>query len=86
MIVNSASSRTFKATNSILSRAKARRREELGRLIAMTGATVTEQARNLGVARQSIYDWMNGKTWPNKTTANKISKLTGVPVDEIRPL
>jgi DNA-binding XRE family transcriptional regulator len=86
MNVNSASNRTFKATNSILSKVKARRREELGKIIAMTGATVTERARNLGVARQSIYDWLNGRTWPNKTTANKISKLTGVPVEEIRPL
>jgi DNA-binding XRE family transcriptional regulator len=84
MIVNSAS-RTFRATNSILSRVKARRREELVRLIAMTGATVTERARNLGVARQSIYDWMSGRSWPNNATANRISKLTGVPVDEIRP-
>jgi DNA-binding XRE family transcriptional regulator len=86
MNVNSASNRTFKATNSILSRVKARRREELVRLIAMTGATVTERARNLGVARQSIYDWMSGRSWPNNATANRISKLTGVPVDEIRPL
>jgi DNA-binding XRE family transcriptional regulator len=85
MIVNSASNRTLKATTSILSRVKARRREELGKLLAMTGATVVERARNLGVARQSIYDWMNGKTWPNKATASRISKLTGVPVDEIRP-
>jgi DNA-binding XRE family transcriptional regulator len=83
--MSTASNRTFRATNSILSRAKARRREELGRLIAMTGATVVERARNLGVARQSIYDWMNGRSWPNKATANKISKLTGVPVDDIRP-
>jgi DNA-binding XRE family transcriptional regulator len=85
MIVNSASNRTLKTTNSILSRVKARRREELVRLLAMTGATVVERARNLGVARQSIYDWMNGRSWPNNATANRISKLTGVPVDEIRP-
>jgi DNA-binding XRE family transcriptional regulator len=85
MNVNSASNRTFKATNSILSRVKARRREELVRLLAMTGATVVERARNLGVARQSIYDWMSGRSWPNNATARRISKLTGVPVDEIRP-
>jgi DNA-binding XRE family transcriptional regulator len=86
MIVNSASNRTLKVSTSILSRVKARRREELAQLLAMTGATVAERARNLGVARQSIYDWMSGRSWPNKSTANRISKLTGVPVEEIRPL
>jgi DNA-binding XRE family transcriptional regulator len=81
---NRAPNRALEESTSILSQVKARRREELAKLIAMTGETTTERARRLGVTRQAIYDWASGRSWPNRATAIRIAELTGVPVEDIR--
>ena len=66
---------------------KAKRREELGRILALLapGKSLTHQARALKTSRQCIHSWLSGRTWPNKVMAARISKLTGIPIEEIRP-
>lgn len=44
----------------------------------------TEQAKLLGCARQSLYDWVNERSRPNLQQAEKLAKLTGLSVKDIR--
>lgn len=46
--------------------------------------SVNERAKLLGVSRQAIYDWLSGRTRPNWGQAEKLHKLTGFTVFEIR--
>jgi DNA-binding transcriptional regulator YiaG len=46
--------------------------------------SLSERARKIGVSRQTYYDWMVGKSRPNKIKAKRLSMLTGIPVEEIR--
>jgi hypothetical protein len=48
-------------------------------LSKVPGDSVVERARNLGIARTTYYQWLNGRTLPNRTQAAKLAELTGVP-------
>jgi DNA-binding XRE family transcriptional regulator len=38
----------------------------------------------LGITRQAYYDWLNEKTRPNIQQAQKLAKLTGLSINQIR--
>lgn len=42
-----------------------------------------ELADKLGVSRATVWNWENGKTSPTSVQLQKISKITGVPMDYI---
>jgi transcriptional regulator with XRE-family HTH domain len=48
------------------------------------GEPVAAKAKAVGVSRQTFYYWLQGVTRPNKKQAQKLAKLTGYAVDEIR--
>ena len=48
------------------------------------GESVAAKARALGVARQTVYYWLDGVTRPNFKQAQRLARLTGFSVDEIR--
>jgi hypothetical protein len=48
------------------------------------GEPVAVKAKAVGVSRQTFYYWLQGVTRPNKKQAQKLAKLTGIPVEEIR--
>jgi DNA-binding XRE family transcriptional regulator len=48
------------------------------------GDTVVERAKNIGIARQTYYQWLRGVARPNPEQAEKLAKLSGHNVDEIR--
>jgi transcriptional regulator with XRE-family HTH domain len=45
--------------------------------------TQAELATQLGVSQPTVSDWLNGKTKPTAGRLLKISKKTGVSVDEL---
>lgn len=47
------------------------------------GLTQAEAAEKLGVKRETVFNWENGKTMPNVAAINRIVELYGVPFDEI---
>jgi DNA-binding XRE family transcriptional regulator len=52
-------------------------------LAKVPGDTLTERARKIGVSRQTMYVWAEEKFRPTGAQAKTISKLTGVPVEQI---
>ncbi len=42
-----------------------------------------ELANELGVSRATVWNWENGKTSPTSVQLQKISKITGIPMDLI---
>lgn len=47
------------------------------------GKTVADKARLCEVSRQAYYNWIRGLSRPTGKQAEKISLLTGIPVDDI---
>lgn len=45
--------------------------------------SITDMAKKLKVSRQTIYVWTSERYRPTKVQAKRISKLTGVPVENI---
>jgi DNA-binding XRE family transcriptional regulator len=45
--------------------------------------TLTEWARELGVAVSTVSGWENGTGEPNWTQVRKMSELSGIPLDYI---
>jgi DNA-binding XRE family transcriptional regulator len=52
-------------------------------LAKVPGDTIADRARAIGVSRQTYYVWQDEKFRPVKAQAKKISKLTGVPPEQI---
>jgi DNA-binding XRE family transcriptional regulator len=52
-------------------------------LAKVPGDTLSERARKIGVSRQTMYVWAQEKFRPGRDQAAIISKLTGVPVEQI---
>jgi transcriptional regulator with XRE-family HTH domain len=48
------------------------------------GETVTEKSNLIGVTRQTYYHWLNGRSRPSIQQAKRLSKLTGIPEEELR--
>lgn len=48
------------------------------------GDTVVDRAKALGIARQTYYQWLRGVARPNPEQAEKLAKLTGHTVEQIR--
>ena len=48
------------------------------------GATVAQQAKSVGVSRQTMYYWITGVTRPNDIQARKLARITGYERDVIR--
>lgn len=55
-------------------------------LAKVPGETLAERARMIGVSRQTMYVWAQERFRPGKEPAAVISKLTGIPVDQITEL
>ena len=49
------------------------------------GDSLTARAKLIGVSRQTLYDWLSGKSKPNKMKAKRLAQLTGIPAEEFRP-
>lgn len=45
----------------------------------------SELARQLGVSRVAVSQWVTGKTEPNTETIGRIAKILNVPTDELIP-
>jgi hypothetical protein len=50
---------------------------------AVPGSTITAQAALCKVSRQTFYNWMNGAV-PNTRQAQRLTKITGYTIAEIR--
>lgn len=48
------------------------------------GTSVVDRCRCIGIARQTYYQWLRGTARPNPEQAEKLSKMTGYTVDQIR--
>lgn len=48
------------------------------------GKDATAKAKLLGVTRETIYGWLNGRCRPYPQQALRLSELTGFSADEIR--
>jgi transcriptional regulator with XRE-family HTH domain len=48
------------------------------------GRNASDKARRCGVSRQAWYDWLKGVYRPTGEQAQRIAKLTGIPVAYIR--
>lgn len=48
------------------------------------GKTLASKARYIGVAKESVHAWNKGKWRPNLEVSQKLSRITGYPVDLIR--
>ena len=48
------------------------------------GTSITARAKKARISRQTYYEYMNEETRPNLEIAQRLSKLTGIPVEEIR--
>jgi DNA-binding XRE family transcriptional regulator len=55
-------------------------------LAKIPGETTAERARAIGVARQTMYVWVEERFRPAAAQAQKIAKLTGVPIEQILAL
>jgi transcriptional regulator with XRE-family HTH domain len=44
-----------------------------------------EKAKRIGIARQTIYQWLDGTMRPSRKRARQLARITGVPADEICP-
>jgi len=53
--------------------------------IKENGVTQTWLAAELGVAQGQVSDWCSGAVQLPPTRCNKISKITGLPLTELRP-
>jgi DNA-binding phage protein len=47
------------------------------------GATRWDQAKNAGVARQTLYTWLRNECRPSRPQAEKLEKITGLRADKI---
>lgn len=47
------------------------------------GKTLASKARYIGVAKETCHGWYKGAWRPSKETAQKLSKITGYPIEEI---
>jgi DNA-binding XRE family transcriptional regulator len=52
-------------------------------LARVPGETLAERARKIGVSRQTMYVWAQERFRPGSAQAAIISKLTGIPVEQI---
>lgn len=50
---------------------------------AVAGSTVAAFAARIGVSRQAVYDWINGKSQPTGDHLAAIVQITGWPVDRL---
>jgi DNA-binding XRE family transcriptional regulator len=48
------------------------------------GETIAEKVANVGVSRQTYYFWVQGRSRPSRIQAERLAKLTGIPVSDIR--
>lgn len=53
----------------------------LAQAIRARGATVPETARDIGVGKQSIYNWIGGERYPNGYTLIRLCRALGVSSD-----
>ena len=51
----------------------------LSRLLKETGWSQAELARRIGVTRQTVQQWVNGKSTPKPTSIDKLVEVTGYP-------
>lgn len=49
------------------------------------GESHLARARKIGISRQTLYDWMSGKSRPSFRKAKRLSQLTGIPARDIHP-
>lgn len=47
------------------------------------GLGVTEFAERVGVDRQTVYDWQNNKSAPNRRRAPKVARVLGIPLSAL---
>jgi DNA-binding XRE family transcriptional regulator len=52
-------------------------------LAKVPGHTIAEKAERCGVSRQAYYFWLDEVQRPSLQQAQKIAKLTGIPVEDI---
>jgi transcriptional regulator with XRE-family HTH domain len=52
--------------------------------LVLPGEPIAAKAKAIGVSRQTVYYWLDGVSRPNIKQAQKLAKLTGYAVDEIR--
>lgn len=52
-------------------------------LAHVPGKTVVEQARSVGVSRNTWYQWHRGEVRPSRPQAKRLAALTGIPMRAI---
>lgn len=77
----------LKAANLAVDKSLDVRRVALAKILEMIepDGSIVARARLIGISRQTLYDWMTGRSYPNKVKAKRLSKLTGIPVEVFRP-
>jgi transcriptional regulator with XRE-family HTH domain len=64
-------------------RLKLRPMEEI--LERVPGEGYREKAKYIGIARQTIYQWLDGTMRPSRKRARRLAQITGFAADEICP-
>jgi DNA-binding transcriptional regulator YiaG len=80
-------SNVLKNAHAAVDRSLDSRRDALNQILLtiMPEASMVARARRIGISRQTLYDWMQGKSYPNKVKAKRLSQLTGIPAEVFRP-
>jgi transcriptional regulator with XRE-family HTH domain len=51
--------------------------------LADTETTQAELATKMGVSQPAVSDWINGHTFPSIKNLRRLSKITGLTIDEL---
>ena len=53
-------------------------------ILDVVPGSIIEKAKAIGVTRQTVYQWLDGKCRPGKKHARRIARLTGYDADDVR--
>jgi len=57
--------------------------ERLRQYLDDESVSQTELARRLGVKQPTVWEWLNGESSPSAENLQKLSRVTGVSIDEL---
>lgn len=57
--------------------------ERLKRYLDDNGVSQTEIAKRMGVKQPTVWEWLNDESWPSAANLQKLSRITGISIDEL---
>jgi transcriptional regulator with XRE-family HTH domain len=59
--------------------------EKLRYWFELTGTTQGQLAAEIGVTRQTVSNWLTGRTFPSGLELRKLSEITRIPLEDLVP-